>query len=122
MGLHSLLRDFNKFERIKKYPGQKIIDLSNFRFIAPATLMPAYHYAISNSIPEYMPHENTSEHLDKIFGRSKCNDNLMPLLAIKLNLDKRTKIKILSSIDKKIRKMLFPGNDEEYREYGEVNQ
>lgn len=120
MSLPSLLRDFQKFERVRKYPDQEILDLSNFRFVAPTTLLPAYHYAISNSISKYVPHENTREYLDQIFGRSQCNEHTLPLLQINLNQDEMAKIKILSSVNNKIRNILFPNDATGYTEYGDA--
>ncbi len=44
----------------------------------------------------------------------------MPLIIIKLNdIDEERKVKILSNVDNKIRNMLFPNNQMEYKKYGD---
>jgi hypothetical protein len=116
----SLLHDYRKYESIDKNPDQKSIDLSGLSFISPGSLLPIYHFARSNSISRFIAQERTKEHLSKIFGISKGNSNLMPLITINLkDTNEKRKVEILSNVDKKIRNMLFPNNEMEYKEYGD---
>lgn len=120
MSMPSLLSDYRRYERVEKDPTKKYIDLSNIPFVAPASLLPSYYFAKANSITRYKPHPNTREHLAKIFGHSQGNKNLLPLIPINLKVkDERAKIRVLSSINKKIRNLLFPDDDEGYLEYGD---
>ncbi len=116
----SLLHDYRKYESIDKNPNQEFIDLSHLSFISPGSLLPIYHFAMSNSIKQFMATNKTRAHLSKIFGRSRGNSNLMPLISINLkDTNEKRKVKILSNVDKKIRNMLFPYNEMEYKEYGD---
>lgn len=119
MPLPSLLDDYNKYASIDKDPNQEYIDLSSIRFIAPTSLLPAYHFGECNSITSYLPHYNTREHLSKIFGLSQGNRNLLPLVPINLNQDNKIKVRILSGINEKIREVLFNNNIETYLDYGD---
>ncbi|MBZ2167037.1 hypothetical protein [Methanobacterium spitsbergense] len=97
------------------------MDLSNIPFVSPAMLLPTIHYARSNSILTLHCHNNAIGHINKILGKSNGNSNMIPLNVIKLkNYDDEVKTNIITSIDQKIRKLLFPHNKRGHVEYGGV--
>lgn len=120
MSIPSLYHDYKKYENLDKYSDDRILDLSDIPFIGPATLLPVYLFAKDNSIKKYRPHPYTKEHLDKIFGRTRGNDNLLPLLPVKLDsLHGINRAVVLGSVATKIRQMLFPDDEFGYLEYGD---
>lgn len=120
MSIPSLYHDYKKYENLDKYSDDGFLDLSNIPFIGPATLLPVYLFARDNFIKQYRPHSNTKEHLDKIFGKTRGNDNLMPLIPVKLDsIHGINRAVVLSSIATKIRQMLFPDDEFGYLEYGD---
>lgn len=122
MTIPSLLDDYRKYLDIEKDLTNDYVDLSNIRFVSPASFLPAYNFAQNNSIPKFSCHDHAYEHILKILGRYECNSNLLPLVPINIGkYDTDTKNKVLTDLDVKIRKLLFPNNTKGHEEYGGVD-
>lgn len=122
MTIPSLLTDYRKYENMEKDPTSDYVDLSNIPFVAPASFLPTYNFARSNSITKYKCHDNAIEHISKILGISEGNDNLIPMVPINIGkYGEANRYKVLNHLESKIRKLLFPNDIKGHEEYGGVD-
>lgn len=79
-----LSHDFKKFmEIVDLNLYNEIMDLRNYSFLAPPTLLPLLSYMDKNSITDYYPNNNTRDYLERVLGRKRCTDTTLPLRQLK---------------------------------------
>lgn len=121
MSLPSLLNDYTKYLRIDKDPKMDSLDLKHIRFVSPASFLPALYLAQSLNIHPFNIdfNDHAYDHGMKILGYSRSNNNLIPRIIANIGkYDDKAKNKIITSIDNRIRQLLFRNNNNEYVEYG----
>jgi len=76
---NSLLRDFRTFKNIiNNYDGGGVVDLTNYNFLGPTTLLPLFIFMMKNDINKYIPHIDTKNHCDRVLGKSPNKYTTIP--------------------------------------------
>lgn len=81
----NVLNDFEKVERIiKENQDNNEINISDYSFISPSTLLPLIHYMEENNISNiYSSDEKIQEYIYSVLGKKEQCDNIIHIQRLK---------------------------------------
>lgn len=109
MNMPSLLDDYNCYREMSKRPIRNYIDLREIHFITPTSALPIKLFMDNYGfeINEKLCNENSRDHILKVFGKHKSNENMEPIKTFFLkNKIQEEKDNIIRSLGKNIRSFL----------------